>query len=175
MIREYQRADLDRLLEIYAASGFDYSFPALEEPQFFAKLVVDAGDGAEMALVARHTAEMYLLMDGTKGTPQSRWEAFQRLHRAMELKLWARGVADVHCWVPPTLARRFGKRLRMLNWCQDTWPCFSRVLRGPLDPMEVQASGDASATHDECCRGTHSSDDRQPSLCAAGVGDHAGM
>ena len=79
-----------------------------------------------MAVLLRLTAETYLLHDPATGTPRLRWQRFLALHEAARNSAAARGLDDVQAFLPPRVARAFGRRLARLGWRQDPWPCFSR-------------------------------------------------
>jgi len=79
-----------------------------------------------MAIIQRLTAETYLLHDPRVGTPRQRWQHFLALHNAARLHAAARGLDDVQAFLPPRVARAFGRRLARLGWMRDPWPCFSR-------------------------------------------------
>ena len=79
-----------------------------------------------MAVLLRLTAEAYLLHDPAAGTPRQRWQRFLALHEAAQRSAAARGLDDVQAFLPPRVARAFGRRLARLGWTQDPWPCFSR-------------------------------------------------
>src|SRR5580700_6558544 len=79
-----------------------------------------------MAVLLRLTAEAYLLHDPAAGTPRQRWQRFLALHEAAQRSSAARGLDDVQAFLPPRVARAFGRRLARLGWTQDPWPCFSR-------------------------------------------------
>jgi hypothetical protein len=127
-IREYTPADLGALRRIHARQGFDYAFPDLRDPIFVSKLVVeDEGGHAVMASLARLTCEMYLLADPDAGTPRDRYARLLALHRAGEQDLVGRGLDDAHAWLPPPIARRFGRRLEALGWLRDdAWTPYCR-------------------------------------------------
>ncbi|HXQ25925.1 MAG TPA: hypothetical protein VN822_05925 [Candidatus Acidoferrales bacterium] len=122
-------------------------------------VVEDDDGRAVMASLARLTCEMYLLVDREEddrsagfrlevltcaGAIESRRQdagatkrafAHQRyewllaLHRAGEQDLLARGLDDAHAWLPPTIARRFGRRLEALGWIRDdAWTPYCRRL-----------------------------------------------
>jgi hypothetical protein len=78
-----------------------------------------------MAVLLRLTAEAYLLHDPAAGTPRQRWQRFLALHDAAQRSAAARGLDDVQAFLPPRVARAFGRRLQRLGWTQDPWPCFS--------------------------------------------------
>ncbi|MGB6524152.1 MAG: hypothetical protein WBE87_04470, partial [Candidatus Acidiferrales bacterium] len=83
MVREYTDADLNALIAMHRAQGFDYAFPDLRDPIFVSKLVLEDGAGrAVMASLARLTCEMYLLADPSAGTPRDRYVRLLALHRA---------------------------------------------------------------------------------------------
>ena len=81
--------------------------------------------GIAMAILLRLTAEAYLLHDPVSGSPHQRWQRFLALHGATRLNAAARGLDDVQAFLPPQVARAFGRRLARLGWRHDPWPCFS--------------------------------------------------
>jgi hypothetical protein len=147
-IREYIPSDLDALRRMHSAQGFGYPLPDLESPRFVSKLVLeddgeDIDSGREeadpnsprvsssrvtMAILQRLTAETYLLHDPAAGTPRRRWQSFLALHDAARSAAVARGLDDVQAFLPPPIARAFGRRLARLGWTRDPWPCFSRRI-----------------------------------------------
>lgn len=81
-----------------------------------------------MAVLLRLTAEAYLLHDATAGTPRERWRNLLALHEAVRTDAAGRGLDDVQAFLPPRVARAFGRRLARLGWRQDPWTCFTRVI-----------------------------------------------
>jgi hypothetical protein len=81
-----------------------------------------------MAILVRLTAETYLLHDSSAGTPRRRWQNFLALHEAARHAAATRGLDDVQAFLPPRIARAFGRRLERLGWRRDPWPCFSLRL-----------------------------------------------
>ncbi len=130
LIREYTDADLDALRRMHAQQGFDYAFPDLADPLFVSKLVVEDGAGrAVMASLARLTCEMYLLVAPGEGNPRERYARLLALHRTGERDLLARGLHDAHAWLPPPIAKKFGRRLAALGWVRDdVWTPYCRRL-----------------------------------------------
>jgi hypothetical protein len=130
LIREYTDADLDALRRMHAQQGFGYPFPDLADPLFVSKLVVENGAGrAVMASLARLTCEMYLLVAPREGNPRERYARLLALHSAGERDLVARGLHDAHAWLPPPIAKKFGRRLAALGWVRDdAWTPYCRRL-----------------------------------------------
>lgn len=132
LIRAYTESDLDALRRMHAQQGFDYAFPDIADPIFISKLVVEDDSGrAVMASLARLTCEMYLLADPDAGSPRERYARLLALHSAGERDLRARGLDDAHAWLPPPIAKRFGRRLEALGWIRDdAWTPYCRRLPG---------------------------------------------
>ena len=124
-IREYCDADLAALRRMHAGQGFAYPFPDLRDAIFVSKLVLeDDAERPAMASLARLTCEMYLLVDrdaeaAAVPSPRERYAQLLALHDAGQRDLIARGLDDAHAWLPPRIARRFGRRLTALGWMRD--------------------------------------------------------
>ena len=119
-VREYKQSDLAQLKSIHASQGFDYAFPDLSNPLFVTKLVLTNSDEKIVgATLLRLTAEAYLLLDPNSGTPRDRWQSLLTLHCAAHRNAWRRGLEDVHAWLPPPIATKFGRRLKRLGWIRD--------------------------------------------------------
>jgi hypothetical protein len=126
-IREYTPLDLEVLKMIHVRQSFDYKFPDLANPLFVSKLVLEDGEGGiAMASLARLTCEIYLLTDPFHSSPRERLKNLITLHLAAQGDLAQRGLEDAHAWLPPKIARRFGRRLTKLGWTRDDkWTPFS--------------------------------------------------
>jgi hypothetical protein len=67
---------------------------------------------------------------GKAGNAHQRWTQLLALHRAGEQDLLARGLDDAHAWLPPQIARRFGRRLESLGWLRDdSWTPYCKRLK----------------------------------------------
>jgi hypothetical protein len=81
------------------------------------------------AALLRLTAEAYLLLDPRAGAPRERWQWLLALHAAVERDAWQRGLEDVHAWLPPPIAKKFGRRLEHLGWLRDdAWTPYCKRL-----------------------------------------------
>jgi hypothetical protein len=131
-VREYRESDLAQLCAIHAAQRFDYALPDLSNPLFVTKKILANDDTIVGAALLRLTAEAYLLLDPRAGTPRQRWQWLLALHHAAEQDAWQRGLEDVHAWLPPPIANKFGKRIVRLGWQRDdTWTPYCRKLNTP--------------------------------------------
>lgn len=128
IVREYTDDDLDALRAMHAAQNFGYPFPDLRDPLFLVRAVVEDHGRPRMAALLRLTAEAYLLADPREGTPRQRWRWLLALHEATRAAAAARGLADVQAFLPPQVARPFGRRLAKLGWRQDPWTCYTHQL-----------------------------------------------
>ena len=134
-VRAYSEDDLPRLRAIHAAQNFPYEFPDLANPLFLTKIVLTDGHPEERILGAallRLTAEAYLLLDPAAGTPRRRWQQLLTLHAAAQQDAWAKGLEDVHAWLPPRIAKTFGRRIQRLGWIRDdAWTPYCKRLEVP--------------------------------------------
>ncbi|HWZ96917.1 MAG TPA: hypothetical protein VN025_04080 [Candidatus Dormibacteraeota bacterium] len=133
MVREYRESDLAALKRIHAAQTFPYTFPDLQNPLFLTRIVLTESGGAEErirgAAILRLTAEAYLLLDPAAGTPKERWQSLLVLHEAARRDAWQRGLEDVHAWLPPAIAQKFGRRIEKLGWTRDDdWTPYCKRL-----------------------------------------------
>jgi hypothetical protein len=127
-VRGYTEADLESLRAMHAAQGFGYAFPDLADPLFLVRSVLEEENRPRMAAFLRLTAEAYLLANPGEGSPRQRWRWLLALHEAVRREAAARGLADVQAFLPPRLARAFGRRLGLLGWRRDPWTCYTRQL-----------------------------------------------
>ena len=124
-VRAYTEGDLESLRAMHAAQEFGYPFPDLADPLFLVRCVVEEDGRPRMAAFLRLTAEAYLLADPREGSPPQRWRWLLALHEAVRQQAAARGLADVQAFLPPRVARAFGRRLAALGWRRDPWTCYT--------------------------------------------------
>jgi hypothetical protein len=129
LVREYRESDLAQLRAIHAEQGFDYALPDRGNPLFVTKVVLAQNGAIVGAALLRLTAEAYLLLGPRAGTPRQRWQWLLALHEATNRDAWQRGLEDVHAWLPPPIAKKFGKRLTRLGWQRDdAWTPYCKRL-----------------------------------------------
>jgi hypothetical protein len=128
LIRAYTDADFESLRAMHAAQKFSYELPDPSDPLFLLRAVVEDDGKPRMAALLRLTAEAYLLADPAEGTPRERWQWLYALHEATRRAAKERGLSDVQAFLPPRVARSFGRRLETLGWRPDPWRCYTKVL-----------------------------------------------
>jgi hypothetical protein len=104
--------------------------PSLAEGSLFDAAAGHAHTQREIPRPPRRTRNDKPDARGRAGKAQARWAQFLALHAAGEHDLLARGLDDAHAWLPPPIARRFGRRLESLGWVRDDgWTPYCRRLR----------------------------------------------
>lgn len=111
--------------------GFNDAELSAERMPSSAETVAKSSGRILGAAFLRLTAEAYLLLDPQAGTPRGRWQWLLALHEAARRDAWQRGLEDVHAWLPPPIAQKFGHRLERLGWRRDdSWRPYCKRLEG---------------------------------------------
>lgn len=129
-IRAYRASDEPILRAIHEAQGHDYPFPDLSHSQFVGIMVAaDANDVPVQAIAARKTLEIFMLGDPKWRTPAWRLRVFSELQEVLHRAMFSQGFTDAHAFLPPKIARSFGKRLqRDFGWIPSKWQSFCKYL-----------------------------------------------
>lgn len=131
LVRFFRPDDLPQLEQMHRAMGFEYELPDLADPLYFIKLVGEENGKIVNAGIAHLTAEIFFLADTKTGTARQRFDNFLTLHEAGCQVAYRRGgLSDLHAWLPPEVARPFGRRLLKLGWKRPLWTSFAKELRG---------------------------------------------
>ena len=117
--RPAEESDLARLRAMAGQSAFPY--PDLDGARLEALIVVVDADGRPvMAAAAESILQMYLFADG--GSPAARLHALRLLHDEMAGELRRKGWSEANAFLPPGIAKTFGRRLaRSFGWVPN-WP-----------------------------------------------------
>jgi hypothetical protein len=138
-VRDLKYWDWPSVEQWHKQSGFDYPLPTppnfVEKPDksgflpgesFAAMKLVTDGDTPVCSGLARMTVEIYFIGDPTYGTPAMRLEMLRLLHNEIAAEMKKRRIRTAHAWLPPQLAKSFGRRLRKLfrwNLPGADWLC----------------------------------------------------
>lgn len=128
-IRKYEAKDEARVRELHASSGFDYPLPDFSSSEFAEVLVVaDDEDRLVQLVAARKVTEVYFVGDPQWRTPRWRLDALLGIHQRMQETLQAMGYRDVVAFLPPQIAKSFGRRLKGMGWIAGRWRHFSKYF-----------------------------------------------
>ena len=128
-VRDYSPTDLEIMQRIHKASGLPANcLPNLASPLFVVKKVAENGSGPAVAGFLRLTGEIFILIDHSKGTPESRWEALQELCAQGLNEAANLGLDCATAWLPPEIEKSFGGRLIDLGFQRSPWPSFSAII-----------------------------------------------
>ncbi len=123
-VRPIHESDFPALKAMADACGYPY--PELNSACLEAiRVVVDDEDRPVMAAAAERLVQIYL-WSGEFRRPIAKVHALRLLHEEMALCLKQKGYTGAEAFLPPTLARRFGKRLeKTFGWVRN-WPSWTR-------------------------------------------------
>ncbi len=126
-LRELTAADAGAIERLHAAMGLGYALPD-PRSSFFVKVGIFEETQLVTAVLGRMTSEAYLLCDRKWGTPEGRWKAIQlaMVCAAQQAKL--SGIDDTHVWLPPSIEKRFSKRLAEFAFVKAPWNCYTAKL-----------------------------------------------
>jgi hypothetical protein len=134
MIRDFTLSDLPNAVEVFQQNGLPANcFPplyidvngVLEENKLFVEKQIMMQDGEPvMSCFLKITAEIYLVLDHTKGTPEERLEWLTEMRDEMAVRAATKGLDQVTCWIPPDLEKSFGPRLVDLGF-QKSWQSYT--------------------------------------------------
>ena len=125
-VRSLQQSDIPRLEAMAKASGFPY--PNINDAKVEAVFVVDDADGRPvMAMAAERIVQLYLYSEPGM-TPHESLAAIQVMIGPMGDVLRAKGYHGVEVFVPPSISRRFGKRLEKTFGFTRNWLSWNRGI-----------------------------------------------
>jgi hypothetical protein len=124
--RTLKNSDIPALRAMAEASGFPY--PDLSAERLEAVVVVvDDEDRPVMACAAERLVQLYLWC-GEFQRPHAKLYALRLLHEAMAEDLRRKGYVSAEAFLPPSLAKRFARRLeKTLGW-KPNWPSWTHLL-----------------------------------------------
>lgn len=126
MTRGLRDSDIPILRAAHEASGFGYEFPDLRGRNMEAVMVVaDENDQPLIAIAAERILQAYLLIPGEMH-PAAKMRGIKLLHEMFAPVLREKGYTSLDSFLPPGIAKSFGRRLiRSLGW-KANWPSFTR-------------------------------------------------
>ena len=124
--RQLRESDIPILRAMADASGFPY--PDLAAARLEAVLVVvDDEDCPLMACAAERLVQVYL-WSGKFERPLAKVFALRLLHESMAKELRRLGYTFSEVFLPPSIAKRFARRLeKTFNW-RPNWPSWTHRI-----------------------------------------------
>lgn len=131
IVREVTAHDIPKIEALHRRSGFVFDLDTSSEG-LFSRRVVSDGDRIAMAAFLKRTAEVVLVCDRDWKNPAWRAEALRQLQEICEGDCRHAGIAEVNCFLVPSIAKNFGRRLTRMGWKNygsESWKCFSFDVR----------------------------------------------
>jgi hypothetical protein len=119
--RDLQPEDIPKLKALHEASGFNYAFPDLTK-MVAASVVVDNDGCIVAASAAEPILQLYLWV--SPKNPATNLLSIRLLHKSLRDKLSKFLYSEANAFLPPEIARSFGRRLeRTFGWVKnwDSW------------------------------------------------------
>ena len=121
-VRALKQSDIPILRKMAEASGFPYPDPLKLEA---IRVVSDDEDRPLMAAGAERLIQAYLWC-GDFQRPHAKVFALRLLHDDMVAVLRAKGYTSIEAFLPPTLVKRFARRLeKTFKWTRN-WPSWNK-------------------------------------------------
>ena len=118
--------DVPAVENLISASNLPY--PSLSSPLIECVQVVTDDSGKIIAaFIAERLVQGYLLM--TEMHPHAKLHAIRMLHDGTPVALRSKGYASLECFLPPSFALQFGRRLeRSFGWVRNQWPNWTKTF-----------------------------------------------
>lgn len=119
--RPLRESDIPILKAALEKTGFTYELPDLLGPNIEGALViVNDKDEPILAFAAERILQSYLLFVDESLEPSAKLYAIKLMHDNMEPILTAKGYREINCFLPPEIAKTFGRRLvKSFGWVKN--------------------------------------------------------
>ena len=124
-VRPMRYSDIPALEAMATASGFPYPDLRMSRNVESIMVVADDQDRPMMAAVAERLVQIYLYCGEFK-RPLAKAHAMRMLHESMMEALSAKGYHGAEAYIPPTLCKRFARRLEKTFGWRPNWPSWNR-------------------------------------------------
>lgn len=103
----------------------------LPDKMIVGRAIVDDDDAPRICLMARKTAELYVVMDHSFETPAWRLEALKQLIQTVKADLIGLGYTDAYAFIGPDIPQSYVRRLMNMGCRKMIYTCL-RVMKGDL-------------------------------------------
>jgi len=135
MIRDFSPSDFENARIIHAANALpENCLPNLKvntgEPNalFVTRAVYEHEGAPAIMAFLKITAEVYVLVDHTIGTPEERWQWMRELNEHIKHEAWKLGLEQITAWLPPEIEESFAKRLIEMGYVKSPWSAYTLNL-----------------------------------------------
>lgn len=127
-VRPMKDSDIPALRAMFERSGFEYQFPDLRGDLIeTVQVIVDEEDSPIMAVAAERLVQLYLLTG--EMDPAAKLAGIRTLQDATAKELKKRGYTSCEAFIPPSIAKRFGRRLeRSFSWVRNPWQSWTKAF-----------------------------------------------
>ena len=98
-IRRYTPDDRAALDSLHASHGTDFWYADPDDPVNFETWILEDDGKPVCAVTARYTAEAFLMVDKSYGTPRDRWAVINQMIEHMIQRAHELGLREVHIGV----------------------------------------------------------------------------
>lgn len=126
-IRPYTTNDAESVKTLHLMQGLPYELPDLERPEFLVRAVLESGNGPEMCLVLRKTAETFLIFDPKQLSKRAIAGRILAMTKECEPIAKRAGLTDIFAAIPPQI-KQFGNVLLKHGWTREPWPYYFRAI-----------------------------------------------
>lgn len=139
MIRDFENSDIASARAIHAANELpENCFPNMmivapsgkEElnPLFITKAVFEHDGKPALMAFLKVTAEIFVLVDHSIGTPEERWKWMCEFNEHIKKEAWKHGLEQITAWIPAEIEASFAKRLLEMGYVKSPWQSFTLNL-----------------------------------------------
>jgi hypothetical protein len=136
MIREFQEGDIPLVEAIHKQNDLptnclpnltiaDTEGKTVMNPLFITRSVFEANGKAAMMAFLKVTAEVFVFVDHTVGTPEERWEWMKKFNEHIRQQAWKHGLEQITAFVPPEIEESFAKRLLDMGYVKSPWQSYT--------------------------------------------------
>jgi hypothetical protein len=139
MIREFKAEDIPLVEAIHKQNDLpanclpnltitDTEGKTVMNPLFITRSVFEQDGKPVMMAFLKVTAEIFLFLDHTIGTPEQRWEWMKEFNEHIRQQAWKHGLEQITCFIPPEIEPSFAKRLIEMGYVRSPWQSYTLNL-----------------------------------------------
>jgi hypothetical protein len=139
VIREFKEGDIPLVEAIHKQNDLpanclpnlmivDKDGKTVPNPLFITKQVFENDGKPVMMAFLKVTAEVFVFVDHTVGTPEERWAWMLEFNEHIKQQAWKHGLEQITAFVPPEIEQSFAKRLEDMGYIRSPWQSYTLNL-----------------------------------------------